>query len=121
MAAGLLEAAAEHPDAVRARELSAAARLLTNDVLTCLDREVVTVSPTRRSEPEVQDADPSVRSAVAESGAALEELVELYLPGYDRRPDDDPVMIEPRLRYERGRICTGSSSDAESPSRARRC
>ncbi|MEV2254525.1 hypothetical protein AB0I94_28820 [Streptomyces sp. NPDC050147] len=101
MAAGLLEAAAEHPDAVRARELTAAARMLTNDVLARLDGEAVTDSPARRIEPDVQDAPPSGRSTVAVSGRALEELVELYLPDYERRLDDDPVMTDPGLPYER--------------------
>ncbi|MBB5939261.1 hypothetical protein [Streptomyces zagrosensis] len=99
MAAGLLEASAKHPDAVRARELSVAARLLTNDVLTCLDGEAVTGSQARRSEPDVQDADPSMRSTVAGSGSALEELVELYLNDYDRSLHGDPVMIAPDLRH----------------------
>ncbi|MFI6060643.1 hypothetical protein [Streptomyces sp. NPDC051286] len=100
MAAGLLEAAAEHPDAVRARELSAAARVLTNNVLARLDGEAVEDSPSHRSEPEVQDTVPSAKSAVSESGTALDELVELYLPDYARRLDD-PVMTDPDLPYER--------------------
>ncbi|MFE7394582.1 hypothetical protein [Streptomyces sp. NPDC057582] len=100
MAAELLEAAAEHPDAVRARELSAAARVLTNNVLARLDGEAVEDSPSHRSEPEVQDTVPSAKSAVSESGTALDELVELYLPDYARRLDD-PVMTDPDLPYER--------------------
>ncbi|MDG4859012.1 hypothetical protein P8605_12745 [Streptomyces sp. T-3] len=101
MAAGLLDAAAEHPDAVRARELSGAARILTNDVLARLDGEAVTNSPAGRSEPEVQDAAPSVKGEIAESASVLEELVELYLPDYERRLDDGPVMTDPDLSYER--------------------
>ncbi|MFE7245319.1 hypothetical protein [Streptomyces sp. NPDC057582] len=101
MAAGLLEAAAGHPDAVRARELSAAARVLTNDVLARLDAEAVEDSPAHRNEPEVQDAVPLAKNAVSESGTALDELVELYLPDYARRLDEDPVMFDPDLPYER--------------------
>ncbi|MER5915026.1 hypothetical protein ABT124_32335 [Streptomyces sp. NPDC001982] len=100
MAAGLLEAAAEHPDAARARELSAAARVLTNDVLARLDGEAVEDSPAHRSEPEVQDTVPLAKSAASESGTALDELMELYLPNYARRLDD-PVMTDPDLPYER--------------------
>ncbi|MGW7081381.1 hypothetical protein [Streptomyces sp. NPDC054866] len=101
MTAGLLGAAAEHPDAVRARELSAAAKVLTNDVLTRLDKEAVEDTSAHRSEPEVQDAVPSAASAATESGAALAELVELYLPNYERVLDEDPVMTDPELPYER--------------------
>ncbi|WP_033329293.1 hypothetical protein [Streptomyces yerevanensis] len=101
MAAGLLEAAAEHPDAVRARELSAAARVLTNGVLARLDGEAVEDSPAHRSEPEVQDTVLPANNAASESGTALDELVELYLPDYARRLDKDPVMFDPDLPYER--------------------
>ncbi|MFC7220522.1 hypothetical protein ACFQLX_20510 [Streptomyces polyrhachis] len=45
VAAGLLEAAAEHPDAARVRELSTAARVLANDVLARLDGEAVEEFP----------------------------------------------------------------------------
>ncbi|WP_147481250.1 hypothetical protein [Streptomyces shenzhenensis] len=101
MAARLLQSAAEHPDAVRARELSAAARVLTSDVLARLDGEAVEDSPAHRSEPEVQDTVPLAKSAASEYRAALDELVELYLPDYTRRLDDDPVMTDPDLSYER--------------------
>lgn len=120
MAAGLLEAAAEHPDAVRARELSSAARVLTNDVLTRVDGEAGTASPARASGPEVQDAPPPAEHAAvnapAEPGSALEELVELYLPDFERHvhEDNDPVMTDPdlpdepwnhlqRIKYGRGK------------------
>ncbi|WP_327350983.1 hypothetical protein [Streptomyces sp. NBC_01304] len=103
MAAGLLEAASDHPDDVRARELSAAARILASEVLGRLDGDAVSDSPARRSEPEVQDAAPAAPSAVAETGSALEELVELYLPDYERRRDDNLVMTDPDLPYERWR------------------
>ncbi|MEV2214947.1 hypothetical protein AB0H86_26475 [Streptomyces sp. NPDC050997] len=101
MAAALLEAAADHPDAIRARELSAAARVLTNDVLARLDGEAVEDSPAHRSEPGLQDTVPLAKRVASESGEALEELVELYLTDFARRLDDDPVMIDPDLSYER--------------------
>lgn len=104
MAAGLLEAAADHPDGVRARELSAAARVLTNDVLPRVDGEAGTARP---GEPEVQDAPPRTMSTTvntpARPGSAREELVEMYLPDYERhlREDDDPLMMDPDLSYAR--------------------
>ncbi|MFD4028142.1 hypothetical protein ACFWRV_32220 [Streptomyces sp. NPDC058576] len=111
LAAGLLEAAAEHPDALRARELSAAAGVLTNDVLARVDGEAGTAPPARPGEPEVRDAVPPAKDAAVDTavdsaavpGSAVEELVELYLPDYERqvREDDDPVMIEPDLPYRR--------------------
>ncbi|MFJ8250305.1 hypothetical protein [Streptomyces sp. NPDC094466] len=102
MAAGLLEAAADHPDGVRARELSAAARVLTNDVLPRLDGEAGTARP---GEPEVQDAPPRAESTTvttsAQPGSARAELVEMYLPDYERhlREEKDPVMMDPDLSY----------------------
>ncbi|MFD3999231.1 hypothetical protein [Streptomyces rubiginosohelvolus] len=104
LAAGLLDAAADHPDAVRARELSAAARVLTNDVLARVDGEVGTARP---SEPDVQDTPPRAKGATvntsARPGSAREELVGRYLPDYERQlhEDDDPVMMDPDLPYER--------------------
>jgi hypothetical protein len=103
MAAGLLEAAAEHPDAVRARELTAAARVLTNAVLARLDGESVEDFQAHRSEPGLQDAVPLAKTAPSESGKALDELTELYLRDYDRRLRNDPVMTDPNLSYERWR------------------
>ncbi|MER6349059.1 hypothetical protein ACWC10_27700 [Streptomyces sp. NPDC001595] len=108
LAAGLLEAAAEHPDAVRARELSAAARALTGDVLARLDGVAVDGSAAAPAEPEVaevaevHDAVPPAKAGAESScGSALEELVELYVPRRARRLTEDPVMTEPGLRYER--------------------
>ncbi|GAA2316965.1 hypothetical protein OKJ48_38950 [Streptomyces kunmingensis] len=92
MAAGLWEAAAEHPQPARARELSAAARALTNTVLPRLDGETVEADPAGRSGPEVRDTVPAARST------ALEELIELYVADYARRLDE-PVMTDPDLPY----------------------
>ncbi|MFJ7412222.1 hypothetical protein ACIQWZ_15600 [Streptomyces sp. NPDC098077] len=103
LAAGLLEAAAEHPDAVRARELSSAARVLTNDVLPHVDGEADTASPARPSEPELQDAVPPAKNTAANSaagpGSAREELVELYLKHFDRdfHKHGGLVMTDPNL------------------------
>ncbi|WP_329571924.1 hypothetical protein [Streptomyces sp. NBC_01361] len=100
MAASLLEAAAEHPEAGRARELSAAARVLMNSVLARLDGDAGEGLPVDGgvSERGVQDSGP----VPAETGSGLEELVGLYVSKYDRDLED-PVMTDPSLSYEKSR------------------
>ncbi|MFD8571387.1 hypothetical protein [Streptomyces sp. NPDC059639] len=90
---GLLEVAADHPDPARARELSAAARVLMNSVLERLEGDSGTAEP--------RDAVP-VPAASAESGSALQELMGLYLSSHDRKLKD-PVMHDPALSYEERR------------------
>ncbi|MGA4841320.1 hypothetical protein [Streptomyces sp. G45] len=88
VAAELFAVAAGHPDAARGRELSAVAQRLVGGVLARLDGGGGT--------------DPAGPRDV---GTALGELVELYLPGLEQIPDEDPVMIDPDLSYgQRGHL-----------------
>ncbi|MER8264943.1 hypothetical protein ABT007_12160 [Streptomyces griseus] len=104
IAAGLLEAAADHPDGVRARELSVAAGVLTNDVLARVDGGSDAVRP---DEPEVRDTPPRAEITTVDTSArpgwAREKLVEMYLPDYERhlRENKDPVMTDPDLPFNR--------------------
>ncbi|MER5951127.1 hypothetical protein ABT127_34335 [Streptomyces sp. NPDC001904] len=89
---GLLEVAADHPDPARARELSAAARVLMNSVLERLESDGGTAEP--------RDAVPvPVPVASTESGDALQELVGMYTSEYDRELGA-PVMTDPSLSWE---------------------
>ncbi|MER5888194.1 hypothetical protein ABT160_30605 [Streptomyces sp. NPDC001941] len=95
LAAGLLDAAADHPDATRARDLSAAARALTSAVLPRLEGEGPQDDPVP---PPVEDTPPA--PVVTAKGGAIDELVALYLADYERTPYRDPAMTDPGLDYK---------------------
>ncbi|MER8193498.1 hypothetical protein ABTY00_05955 [Streptomyces microflavus] len=109
----LLQIAAEHPDSVRGRELSGAARVLAEGVLGRLDGAPVNASA--GPEPEVWDAVAgsaggagagASRSGVVGSGPAgrrveptaraREQLVELYVDKYERWAEK-PFFRSPHL------------------------
>ncbi|GGY13766.1 MULTISPECIES: hypothetical protein [Streptomyces] len=112
LASELLQVAAEHPDAARGRELSGAARVLTEGVLGRLDCAVVNAPA--GPDPEVWDtvagaaggaaARVSTVGAVGSapvdragpSGTAREQLVELYLGKYERWTEK-PFFRSPHL------------------------
>ncbi|MGY0485690.1 hypothetical protein [Streptomyces sp. WG-D5] len=93
----LLEAAAEHPDRERARQLSAAARVLVTSVMAPLEQDGTAVADPGPAEAEPQDA-VAVRPTPS-AGGALAELIEMYVSKHQRQLDE-PVMTDPSLPWE---------------------